>query len=148
MIEEDDQRIFMSGDDVDHRGGEDFQGSNVDLGFTYAEVDDDLRCRSHQIDAVLATYRDAHKGVTERKRELRLAMAKALTTRSKGTASATLAKAQAESDCAEQLFALESEVALRDYCSDELASRRSQLSAAQTRANMWQAQFDLENRRR
>lgn len=128
------------------------QGSNVDLGFSYQEIEHELRVRSWEYDRTLAVLVEAADVLPVVKRRVREAYGLALDRRHQevrrrgGEGYLTVAKALAESDCRAQMEELELVQARREHARAALDKVAAQLSVAQTRARLWLAQFEFETR--
>lgn len=121
------------------------EGSNVDLGDDYATLARDLRNLPHRLDQALAVVAKAVMEIPELKRQHREEEGAAIL-RHVLKHGPLVAKKLAECECREVLFALETAEAERDVAKAALGAIETQISAAQTRARMWLAQFDEDRR--
>lgn len=120
-------------------------GSNVDLG-DRAEIDFELKRRIVEIDESLEALREASKIRAEAKSAYEESYADAYERASKTTDKVTRIKGDAERECVSFKVRVIRADAAKEWAEAANRARQSQLSAAQTRANLLMKQWDLDTR--
>ena len=123
----------------------DYHGSNVDLEVDAADIRQELVSRAYMQDDALSRFQSALRQVARSKRDLRMRYGPVLVRMMSEHGSATVAKAMAERDCRDELMVVDRAVAEKEAAAEELKVLQSQVSAAQTRQKLWEAQFRLES---
>lgn len=124
----------------------DYYGSNVDLEIEIGNVQRELAARAALQDEAFKVYQDSSAELVAAKRDLRLFWGPALAKHYKRTGNVTIAKSMAEQECRSHLAKVDAASSTREVALSYLRMLQSQLTAAQTRAKIWQAQFDVEGR--
>jgi hypothetical protein len=125
---------------------EGYQGSNVDLGYSAGDLDHELSYRAQLQDEAFEMFRRAGAKISARREDLRMQYGPALARSMRANSNVTVAKAMAERDCKGIMRSLEEAEIEKEVAVQWLRSLQSQLTAALTRAKIWQAQWDVEMR--
>ena len=123
-----------------------YHGSNVELEWDAANITRELALRAYLQDEAFRRYQDAMSSIVSRKQDLRFRYGPVLVRMINEYKNVTTAKAMADHECRDTLARLESATAEREVALELLRKLQSQMSAAQTRQKIWQAQFDVEMR--
>lgn len=117
---------------------------NHDLGVGLYEIDTELRRRVELLDQAMAIFDQSGRELAASYERLREAFARSIGQHYDRGKTASVAKALAEGECRHLLREVEEVSSMRDSARANIEVLQNQITAAQTRARLWIAQWNAE----